>query len=325
MRILYTSAEIHDAIKQVLRSSGRGSDPRAVFVAFVGADAEAFLPSVSGLEIVCCLQPGATSAPALQRLKQRGAKLFHAPGLHMKVYWSERRGAVICSANASRRALGRASLKEAGVWLPQGALDLDRLRRAVSARPVTGSDLAELAIESDKLAALIGRRRPSLATPAFTYDEWYQMSGRHPWKLGWWTEDGEVATSTVERTKSMYGRSGPADFIGAAKGRIHPGDWLLCFKLPSGKEAAWMYVDFLVRVPRSDKGAYESDYPYQAVQVHNPIRYPAPPFKLDRRFREALASVAVKYGENAITRIGSLVPPPRLLASIAARMGVRVA
>lgn len=121
MRILYTSADLHEAIKAILDSPAIG-ERRVVVVAYVGRKAEAFLPHPQGLEIVCALEPGATSAEAIVRLRERGAKVWQAERLHMKVYWSSRRGAVVCSANASAGALGRSGLKEAGVWLPKEAL-----------------------------------------------------------------------------------------------------------------------------------------------------------------------------------------------------------
>src|SRR2546430_10883751 len=55
------------------------------------------------------------NALTLDRLRRRKAKIFKSERLHMKVYWSSRKGCVICSANASGSALGGSSQKEAGV------------------------------------------------------------------------------------------------------------------------------------------------------------------------------------------------------------------
>src|SRR4051812_18295669 len=97
--LLYTSADLHHAIKKTL-GSPQCDERRVALVAYVGAGAEAFLPDVKGLEIICSLTPGATSAETLIRLRQRGAKLLQSPRLHMKVYWSSLKGTVI-----SRRML----------------------------------------------------------------------------------------------------------------------------------------------------------------------------------------------------------------------------
>jgi hypothetical protein len=57
MKILYTSAEVHDAIKALLSSPAIG-EQRVILVAYIGKSAEAFLPHPDGLEIVCALQAG---------------------------------------------------------------------------------------------------------------------------------------------------------------------------------------------------------------------------------------------------------------------------
>ena len=88
-KILYSSAELHDAIKDVL-AEPQSHDRRTALVAFVDGAAEAFLPDPEGLEIVCWLQPGSTDALALERLQKRGAKIFKSERLHMK---ASRRGA----------------------------------------------------------------------------------------------------------------------------------------------------------------------------------------------------------------------------------------
>jgi hypothetical protein len=115
MKVLYDSGAVHESIKAVLKKSKDAGERRVVLVAYIGASADKFLSDPEGMEITCWLQPGATSAEALERLAKRGAKLFHAPDLHMKVYWSSIRGCVIGSANASASALGAGGLKEAGV------------------------------------------------------------------------------------------------------------------------------------------------------------------------------------------------------------------
>jgi hypothetical protein len=153
MRVLYTSSEVHDAIKDVLTRSDNAEDRRVVIVAYVGDAAEAFLPNPKGISIICNLQPGATSALALERLKKRGAELFHSPRLHMKVYWSSVKGCVMTSANASASALSRGGLIEAGVFLNPGQVDVDRLIETIKPKPVTKADLLDLQGKTDALPA----------------------------------------------------------------------------------------------------------------------------------------------------------------------------
>jgi hypothetical protein len=88
--LLYTSADLHDAIKRTLCSPGAG-ERRGAVVAFVGAGTEAFLVQVRGLEIIFSLTPGATSAEAL-RLQQRGAEIGQSPRLGCPTEHFEFRG-----------------------------------------------------------------------------------------------------------------------------------------------------------------------------------------------------------------------------------------
>ena len=317
MEILYSASDINSAIRKVLRAHPSGGR-RVALVAYVGASAEAFLSNVKGLEIVCSLEPGATSATALRRLRRRGARLYYSPGLHMKVYWSQRGGAVVCSANLSGRALGRGGLKEAGVLLGPDELDIRKLWRYAAPRKITPEDLRQLAAQSDALAAS-GFRAPAPAAKSRQPDylEWYSGAGRKPWKLGWWTEDGDLARASIEQSRATFGVSEPADFLGAAKGRVAPGDWLLCFRLPAGTGPQWLYVDFVSPISPSDDNAYEPEYPYQAVQVHPASRYPDPPFRITDGLRRALRAAVGRHGSDPLQRIRSLVPPRSFLALIA--------
>lgn len=68
-----------------------------------------------------------------------------------------------------------------------------------------------------------------------------------------------------------------------------------------------MFVDYGVRVLRSDKNAYDAKNPYQVVQVWPMRRYPAAPFKTDNEFREAFRRAANKLG---VVKLESWVKPP---------------
>jgi len=103
MKILYTSDAIRRAVR---RTFGKGSGRRVAVVAFVGTGAEAYLPEPKGLELYCWPSPSGTSARELLLLERRGVLIHFAPRVHMKVYWSARRGVVITSANLSTNAYG---------------------------------------------------------------------------------------------------------------------------------------------------------------------------------------------------------------------------
>lgn len=150
-RVLYTSGAIQSEIARLFQNPS-STDRRVVLVAYVGADALRLLPAPHGLRIICSRELG-TSHVALKQLVQRGARVEIADRLHMKVYWSEERGCVIGSANLSLSALGKGGLKEAGVVLPPGAVDVDRLVRSAKPRAITMADIAVLAKQERRAAA----------------------------------------------------------------------------------------------------------------------------------------------------------------------------
>ena len=74
-----------------------------------------------------------------------------------------------------------------------------------------------------------------------------------------------------------------------------------------------MYADFIVPVPRFDKKAYDPEYPYELAQVWSLRHYEPPPFRLDRRFRDAFSRVIREYGESRIENLKTRMLPPRLV------------
>jgi hypothetical protein len=144
MKVLYSSDEVRGAIEGALSNPEPG-ERRFAMVAFVGGEGETFLLDPEGLKIVCWLQPGASDAPTLDSLRTRGAELFKSDRLHMKVYWSEKRGCVITSANASGAALGGGGQKEAGVWPPVGSVEIDRLWTQADPKPAGRAPIERLA------------------------------------------------------------------------------------------------------------------------------------------------------------------------------------
>jgi phosphatidylserine/phosphatidylglycerophosphate/cardiolipin synthase-like enzyme len=102
--VLYTTGAIFKEIRRLF-ANPTSTDRRVAVVAYVGADALAFLPSPRGIDVVCSPTPLGTSHVGVKKLIKRGAQVRVADRLHMKVYWSERRGCVITSANLSTNAL----------------------------------------------------------------------------------------------------------------------------------------------------------------------------------------------------------------------------
>ena len=53
MEILYTSSDVHKAIKKIFVQSKSAPVRRVAVVAYLGVNAESFLPSPINLEIIC--------------------------------------------------------------------------------------------------------------------------------------------------------------------------------------------------------------------------------------------------------------------------------
>jgi hypothetical protein len=149
--------------------------------------------------------------------------------------------------------------------------------------------------------------------------EWQTFSGRRDWKLGWWDLVAEFAIDAVKKAKQSYGVIEPNDFVNVKKGGVRAQNWLLLFRLPGGTDVRWMYVDFIIKVSRSDKVAFDQSFPIQAVQANSPGKY-RPPFKIDRAFRSAFKNAIKGYGAERIESRESLRPPKMLLNQIAKNM-----
>ena len=304
-KVLYTTNALRSAIRGVLEEPQRG-DRRVALVAYVGGAAQDFLPDPKGLKLVCCLQPGATDALTLGRLKVRGAELFKSKKLHMKVYWSSRKGCVICSANASGNALGGGGLIEAGVWLPPGAVDVDKLWNAAKPVPVDRNDLKDLANKTP------ARRPPgshgSVAkVPSFR--EWIETDRLRTWKLGWWDAAGAILSKgATEKALNSYDITNPHDHLLFAQGEANAGEWFLSFNVKKPKKAEWFLADFVINVPQEDESAYDEDWPYQAVMLRPLKNYEPPPFELDQSFRNAFGCAVLKFGKDNFKNLTDLTP-----------------
>jgi hypothetical protein len=313
VEVLYTSAALRGAIRDVL-GEPQPEDRRLALVAYVGIDAQDFLPDPDGLEIVCWLQPGATDALTLGRLRQRGAILFKSRKLHMKVYWSSRKGCVVCSANASNNALGSGGLIEAGVRLPQGAVDVDRLWKAAKPDPVSAVDLKDLANKTPQRKPPDSHRSRAKA-PSFL--DWTKTEGVQSWKLGWWDVHGGAMTKAAKsKARRTYGIRNPHDHLPVARGQVGANDWLLMFNVWAPTKAEWFNADFVIEVPQNDAEAYDADYPYQAIMLRPLQNYEPPPFELNPSFRRAFRSAVIEFGQNRFEKLEDLSPTPDFIKFI---------
>jgi len=289
---------------------------RVAITAFVGDGARAFIRNPKGLEIVCWPKAGGTNPLELRRLKKAGARIRFADRLHMKVYWAAKRGVVITSANLSTNALGAGDLKEFGVLLPATSVGIDDVIESLRTRSFNKHEMDRLEREHRKLMA---RKQRSYRKPEkVSYSEWFELPVRPEWTLGWYDIRGEFAREAKDIARADFYQKSPYTFVSCGKGDYRNADWVLSFRLNAkGADAPeWIYVDFMAKTSREEKGPRFGDYPYQAVQVATPRHYPAPPFALTGGFRTALRKASVAFGIARIKNLRSVNPPQVLLRLI---------
>ena len=313
MKILYTSNDVHKAIKKVFATRHKR---RVAVVAYLGEKAEEFLPNPEGVQIICCPEPGATSPTSVRSLLARGAEVQFSDDLHAKVYWSEG-GCVITSANISNRALSsRSNQKEAGVLIDSDDFDIDRLIKEVKPYEITKKNMNSLDKKDKNIRKTLGIKRQK--TSEINFLNWHNSPFREAWKIGWWSDYGDIAKSSKERAKQEYNVSDPDNYINVSKSSVKENEWLLLFEITENniQNIEWMYVDFVEPVHPKDTGAYEKDWPYQAIQVRGLKSYPLPPFKIEKAFETAFKKAALEYGTDKIENLKSLVPPKPLIKSL---------
>jgi hypothetical protein len=141
VQVLSTAAAIARKIRWVL---GNPKESRLALVAFVGANPLRFIPHPNGLRVYCWPQVPGTNPKGLRDLLRRGVKLHGVERLHMKLYWSPSRGAVVGSANLSAGALSRGQNIELAVHLPAGIIDARAMVKRLSARKLSDAEIGRL-------------------------------------------------------------------------------------------------------------------------------------------------------------------------------------
>ena len=315
MKVLYSSKEIRDAVNSLFAAPVNG-ERRVALVAYIGAQASQFLPDPKGLEIICALEPGATSARALELLKNNGARIRQSNRLHMKVYFSSARGAVICSANASSNGLSGAGLKEAGVLVDAQEVDIAKLIEYANPRSILAVDLKKLELAGDQLAAKLRRKIPEDCRIERKFAEWESATDtdRCPWKIQGYSGEAEIVPELKE-----YGIDNDRGWnfiLNTTPVRLSPGDWVLCFDYSLAEtDPYWMYIDHVVKVHPGSTG-FQAEFDAQAVQIGPLANYAEPPFTLDLRTKEALFKAIEQIGVETLDLLDDINAPKELIEAI---------
>lgn len=158
------------------------------------------------------------------------------------------------------------------------------------------------------------------------YADWYKDSPkvRKKWKLASWEGHADPAEAAREFVRRKFDRSGPWDWLNVDKDQTRKGDWLLCFNWTKGqvRRPSWLYIDRVIPVRKSEHGAHEEDFPFQAFQAEEPIRYDAPPFAVGHKFAQAPTKAIKKVGVNRVVEKSNYAPPPRALLDALAQLKV---
>ena len=296
MRVLYDSGKVQETIKGIFKTS---KGQRIAITAFVGDKAIAYLPNPEGIKLVCWPKAGGTNPNSVRDLMRRGVEAYFASNLHMKLYWTEDKGAVLTSANLSISALGSGGLKEIGIYLDSGEIDIARIWRTIQPRPVSNALLDKLEMAHRDYF----KRNPlnKLRLPKKTnFLAWYSMRLRPRWKYAW-AEERDVKLS--ERSKALLKREhGSTDYeliLQAAKGDYNVNDWVLYFssKEDSVKQIAWTYAHHVIEVSTKELSNHDKELPVQVIQVFplSTLSF-APPFHIDKEFRDAFRKAFCEYG-----------------------------
>lgn len=297
--ILYTSESIRRAIRDVL---AKGSGRRVAIAAFVGNGAEAYLPSPRGLELYCWPAVPGTNPVAIRKLARKLGVLVHfAPKLHMKLYWSSKRGAVITSANLSSNAYGHGDLKEFGIRIPRGEVDINRVITSINATEMTSVTLARFEVAYREERA---RRRPVRETERdrVSFADWYTDRKREAWTLAPYDEYPVKESKRLREAASLQ-RGQHFEFCMAAASSAEAGvdDYLLCVEYPytGNFDVSWMFVSDAAKTAKTDP-AYDRKYPFQIGQAHPLRMYRRPPFDIDARFRRAIRAAATEFTGHGV-------------------------
>lgn len=313
--ILSDSKAVRDKVNAIFASNGR----KVAIVAFVGEDAEAYLgPKKKGIEIYCWPRAGGTNPRSIRDLiNKHGCEVHFVNRLHMKIFWSQKAGCVIGSANLTNNALGENGLFEAGVFLPNSAsVKIDGIIKYLPVFEADDDSIDKLDREHKAYYAKNGAGK--LEQKMRSFSEWYDATPHEKWKLGWWSEEADFPKEAELMAKEEFGGN-LKTFLNAKKRMYVKNDWVLSYKVSenSGRiyrsDIHWLYVERFIPTTNNEL----PEWPYAAVQFNGLKHFGQPPFKIDSKFKEAFAAVAKDLGVDVMTPGRNCIPSDSLVKRIA--------
>jgi hypothetical protein len=245
---------------------------------------------------------------------KRGVRVQFAERLHMKIYWTEDKGSIITSANLSTNALGSGQLKEIGIQLVHGVIEIDPILAAIRPFDVTEENIRRLDREHKAYHA---KNQFAKVNREDSFTEWFTSPKRPTWKIYFWEVTSRYSERAEVVTIADYDRS-PSDVVSLQGNDFEAFDWVLAVKVQGAevRKIEWFCAEKIIRVPQKDK-YYNSDFPYEAIQC-GPIKwYDAPPFRLDAKTRTAVSKAVEKIG---VAKLESSKDPSEPFVKLIARL-----
>jgi hypothetical protein len=320
MQVLTTDKQMRDAIRRVL-APAHGN--RIAVVAFVGADAEAFLPDPRGITIYCWPKAGGTNPHAIGHLKRAGAVVHFVERLHMKLFSSTGGGTVVGSANLTQNALGNGGLIECGVFIDHSLVEI----RAIVSRLVIVADFEARLRRLHEEHVHYYQRNPLPVSgrrkllPKLPFPRWYAGGrARQPWRLGWYLEDVAAPTDSTTALEAESGTAEHYRFVGAAKrSDMHPDLFTLSVQIGGSDRhvkigrPSWWIPEVCIKSAEKDW----ADYPFIWFAQNRPPRGLRSPFdEGDPVFVEALRRTISAIGGIDAVEDEPTVPRPALLRQL---------
>jgi hypothetical protein len=318
MEILSTNRQIREKIGWVL---GNPQDERIVLVAFVGANPLRFLEHPKGIKLYCWLTVPGTSPKGLWALRGEGVELFAVDNLHMKLYWSRKRGAVLGSANLSENALDDGSQFELAVYLPPNTIDAKVIAKKLIATSINKTRIEQF----EKEFNLYTLRNPEIprkrSVTSLTFLEWYK-SGGAKWRIfSWRYRYDSVPKDTLTAIKRETGNDYYYDSISSwTKNHYKKGEWVLCFKEKlnaNGKSSSSSFSWFIPQIytPTKAKKWAESKHFWFQIARHLPDL----PFNpRDQVFQRAFSKAVDQIGNTDEIMDSDNYPTKQFLRTVVA-------
>jgi hypothetical protein len=290
MEIIFDTKRIRERIAEIMApDAGR----RVAIVAFVGGDVLRFIKCPKGVDVYCWPNTIATNPDGIRALMNGYARVFFVERLHMKAYWSEKRGYLVGSPNLSSNALddGAISLYEIAVSGEDSStfkIDevLKHLRRSDIKR-VTGDVLDEFETRYDPSRHGSGssqkNRKPTIKPP--TFDSYLESTEKQAFRFVTWDSRSDFTKAEVNAARDLVEKKTGKPSIATSalirdsvsvSPKAHAKEWVLTAKLKANDrlgKMSWIYPHAIV-LPR--KNAFLK----RALEL-NALHVPRIPFEAD--------------------------------------------